>query len=225
MLISIVIPTLNEEEGIGMTIDDIPIKELKKAGYEVEVLVIDGGSTDKTVEKAKSKGAKIIISKRGYGLQYRNGFMNVKGDIIATADGDASYPLRKLTFFLEVLMKRKLDFISVNRLDSIEKGAMPIVKKAGNIFLTIVTNFLFGLKLKDSQSGMWVFKKEALNKLRLVSDGMALSQEIKIEAFRKLRSIEIDGLYAKRIGGVKLKVLSDGFGNLLFLLKRCVRIL
>lgn len=218
MRVTIILPTLNEEEGILQTLDSMPIREMYKQGYDVEILVIDGGSKDRTREIAESKGARVILSNRGYGLQYRVGFKNAKGDIIVTADADGSYPVQDLLCFLSVLAKKELSFISVRR--KIEKGAMDWTKKAGNFFLTLLTNIFFGLKLKDSQSGMWIFKRSLLNKIRLVSNGMSLSEEIKIEAFTKFKSMELMGTYTKRIGKCKLNILKDGLENLLFLFKK-----
>ncbi|MBI2451995.1 glycosyltransferase [Candidatus Pacearchaeota archaeon] len=70
-LISVVMPALNEEEGIVETIKSIPKEKLMKAGYKVETLVVDGGSKDKTRELAGSVGARVINSERGYGRQYK----------------------------------------------------------------------------------------------------------------------------------------------------------
>jgi hypothetical protein len=214
------IPTLNEEKGIGFTIDEIPIKEVEKAGYKVEVLVVDGGSNDKTIKIAQSKGARVIVSKKGYGIQYKTGFKNASGDIIIAADADDSYPLKSIPFFLEILNSKRLDFISVNRFCNMKSETIPIMRKIGNIFLTFVVNLLFGCRLRDSQSGMWIFKRKILDKLTLISNGMPLSEEIKIEAFQKVKSIEVDGLYKKRIGKAKSRILTDGWDNLIFLLKK-----
>ena len=85
-------PTLNEEDGIERTIAAIPRIELEKLGYEVQILVVDGGSKDKTVELAKKAGAEIIMEpRRGYGQAYWTGFAHAKGDIIATADADKAW--------------------------------------------------------------------------------------------------------------------------------------
>ena len=80
-------PTLNEEVGIGKTIDSINKDFFKKNNWELEIVIVDGDSKDKTQEKAKKKGAKIIIEKRkGYGRAYKTGMSQVTGDIIVTGD-------------------------------------------------------------------------------------------------------------------------------------------
>lgn len=213
-------PSLNEEESIGKTIDSIPMKELEADGYAVEVLIVDGGSTDRTVAIALDKGARIISSAPGYGLQHRAGFANATGEIIITADSDYSYPLENVIPLLHILEDKKLDFITANRFAVMEKNAMKLLNKIGNKFLTFATNILFNMKLKDSQSGMWIIRKTALPKLDLTSDGMTFSQEIKIEAFYKLKAMEVDFRFRHRIGEVKLKRFEDGFKNLIHLIRK-----
>jgi len=220
MLITIVMPCLNEEWAIGRTIDEIPFDTLKEIGYGIELLVIDGGSSDRSVDLARGNGARVLVSERGYGRQYRFGFEHANGEIIVTADCDGSYPLSDIPRILETLRDGKFDFVTLNRFVNISPGAMHIMKKTGNLVLTQITNLLFGLNIKDSQSGMWAFRKEALNNIELTSDGMSLSEEIKIEAFRKLKSMEAPGSYKNRIGAVKLKPLRDGWRNLSFLIKK-----
>jgi len=220
MLLTILMPALNEEESIGQTIKSIPLEELEKIGYQTEILIVDGGSIDKTVAIASNLGARVIQSEKGYGRQYLLGFRKACGEIIATADSDNSYPMKEIPELVEILEKKNLDFISTNRFAGLEKGSMRPLNYLGNKVLTFITNILFGLKLKDSQSGMWIFRKKALDKINLTSNGMPLSQEIKIEAFKKLRAQEIDSSYRKRVGQVKLRMFKDGWENLMHLVKK-----
>lgn len=220
MLVTILMPSLNEELAIGKTLDNIPTQQLTEAGFQVEILIVDGGSNDRTVEIVKNKGVKIITCKKGYGLQYQEGFKNCQGEIIVTADSDGSYPMERIPDLLKIFIDAQLEFITVNRFASLGSKSMRLLNRIGNAFLTLVTNLIFSLNLKDSQSGMWIIKKEGLNKLFLVSEGMAFSEEIKIEAFNKLKSKEIQGSYYKRIGGSKLRIIQDGWSNLIFLFKK-----
>jgi hypothetical protein len=81
---------------------------------------------------------------------------------------------------------------------------------------------LFGIRIHDSQSGMWVFKRSILPLLNVTSDGMPLSEELKIEAFRRrdLVSRELPIYYKARVGESKLNLWADGFGNLVFLFRK-----
>jgi glycosyltransferase involved in cell wall biosynthesis len=223
MKVTILMPALNEEKAIGETIKRIPLEEIQKAGFETEVLIVDGGSEDKTREIAKSLGARVLVSPRGYGAQYRFGFEKSEGEIIVTADSDSSYPMEEIPDLLKIFEEEKLDFLTTNRFAKLREGSMRKLNRLGNWGLTLAVNFLFGLGIKDSQSGMWVIRKEALSRIKLESSGMPLSQEIKIEAFRKLRSREADSSYHKRDGETKLRVFQDGWENLWHLIKKRMR--
>ena len=98
---------------------------------------------------------------------------------------------------------------------------MPLTNQIGNGVLTLAMFILFGKPVRDSQSGMWVFRRAVLQDLRLTSDGMPLSEEIKIEVLmRKLRFEEVHIRYLERIGDVKLRKWRDGWENLMFLLRK-----
>ncbi|EDY34745.1 glycosyl transferase, group 2 family protein, putative [Aciduliprofundum boonei T469] len=217
MKVSVIIPTLNEEESIGHVLDKIP----RDPKYEWEIMIVDGNSKDKTREIAENKGARVIIEKRkGYGRAYKTGFAAATGDIIVTLDGDDTYPAEKIPELVDYLLKNDLDFISCERFSKMQKGAMSATHKFGNWVLTITTRILFGVKIKDSQSGMWVFRKKILKDLNLTSDGMPFSEEIKIEAWRKFKCEEVPIEYRERKGEVKLNTWRDGLKNLKFLFKK-----
>ncbi len=217
MKVSVIIPTLNEEESIGHVLDKIP----KDSRYEWEILIVDGNSKDRTREIAREKGARVIVEKRkGYGRAYKTGFAHATGDIIVTLDGDDTYPAERIPELVEHLLKNNLDFISCERFSKMQKGAMSLTHKFGNWVLTITTRILFGVKIKDSQSGMWVFRRKILKDLNLTSDGMPFSEEIKIEAWKRFRCEEVPIEYRERKGEVKLNTWNDGLRNLKFLFKK-----
>jgi len=166
MKISIILPTLNEEKGIGKTIDSIDKDYFKKKGWEIEIIVVDGNSKDKTREIAEKKGAKIIIEPRkGYGRAYKTGLAKAEGDIIVTGDADATYPFDKIHEYIQYLIDHNLDFITTDRFANLKKGSMSLKHKFGNWILSTTLRILFRIKIKDSQSGMWIFKREALKKI------------------------------------------------------------
>jgi glycosyltransferase involved in cell wall biosynthesis len=214
--VSVVIPCYNEEEGIQVTLADMP-------DAVDEVIVVDNNCTDRTAEVAAAMGAKVVCeSKPGYGAAYKAGFRAAGGDIIVTMDGDATYPRAFIPVLLDVLIEENLDFISCDRTGHKADEANSFLRVLGNFVLNLTMFGLFFVWLKDSQSGMWVFRRSILPQLELTSDEMAFSEELKIEAFskRNLRARELPIYYKARIGESKLNLWRDGFANLLFLFRK-----
>jgi glycosyltransferase involved in cell wall biosynthesis len=214
--ISVVIPALNEEEAIKTVIKEIPVNKIKKMGYKVEILIVDNGSTDKTGHIAKKNGATVFVQPvRGYGNAYKAGFANAHSDIIITGDADCTYPFEDIPRFLKIMEEENLDFINTDRLTTVTKEAMHTSHIFGNWFLATIMRTLWrGIPFKDSQSGMWIFKKEIWNKLHVKSCGMPFSQELKIEAYKKgfkCKEVIID--YRARVGEVKLDGWKDAVRN------------
>jgi glycosyltransferase involved in cell wall biosynthesis len=218
-LLSVIIPTLNEQSGIEETISSIPTSYLiTKLGYEIEIIVVDGQSTDSTREIAAKLGARVIIEKRrGYGRACKSGFADAKGDILVTLDADNTYPTESIPRYIEELNNKNLEFITVNRFSNMEKGAMSPTRMIGNRILTFAMRLLYSINVKDSQSGMWIMRRSFISQIILCSDDMSLSEEIKIIAFRFFRSAESDGNYYARAGTAKLKVIQDGWKNFKYL--------
>jgi len=220
--ISIVIPALNERDGITQTIQAIPKAELESMGYEVQIVVVDNGSNDGTGELAKMAGADVVYEpRRGYGRAFKAGFAHVRSDIIATADADETYPVEDIPRLVKILEQEKLDFLTTNRFAFMEKGAMSQRNKIGNRILSLTMKLLFGLNIKDSQSGMWVFRRSILEELKLNSN-TPFSQELKIEACHFARSSwkEFPINYKPRSGKAKLGGWKVGVGNLLHMFKK-----
>ncbi len=217
--VSVVIPTMNEEESIGTVMDEINQALANIGSYEV--MIVDTNSKDRTREIASSKGAIVVDEpRRGYGRAYKTGFAKAKGQFIATLDADCTYPASDIPKFVKMLESENLDFISGDRLTKITKEAMGTKHRFGNWMLNMGARFCFGFKTADSQTGMWVFRRGILPKLNLTSDLMALSEEIKIEAWQKVRYKEVPIVYSPRVGEVKLNTWHDGFNNLKFIFSK-----
>jgi glycosyltransferase involved in cell wall biosynthesis len=218
--VSVVIPTMNEESSIGSVLDDINSTMLGSK-YAYEVLIVDTNSKDRTREIALSKGARVVEEpRRGYGRAYKSGFEAASGEIIATLDADCTYPAEDIPRLCDLLLQEDLDFITTNRFARMEDGAMSAMHRFGNKVLTTTSKLLFNVRFKDSQSGMWIIRRSALGQLQVEDDGMPFSEEIKIEAFRKVRAKEVPIFYRKRVGEVKLSSWKDGWKNFRFLWKK-----
>jgi glycosyltransferase involved in cell wall biosynthesis len=215
MSVSVVIPCFNEEEGIARVIQSLP------ASVD-EIIVVDNNSTDRTAEVARGLGARIVFEKRkGYGAAYKAGLPAVTGDITVTMDGDGTYPVEQIEECIDYLIAHNLDFVSASRFPLKDPKAMNFSNKVGNTILTWGTLILFLRGIKDSQSGMWIYKSSIYPVLDPRSDGMPFSEEIKIAAIRE-RGVTFDEYhvnYHPRIGEVKLDKWRDGMRNLLYLIK------
>ncbi len=217
--VTVVIPCLNEEEGIQKVLSRIP-------EFVDEVIVVDNDSTDGTARIAQEMGARVIHENvRGYGRAYKTGLLHAQGDIVVTLDGDHSYPVDSLSYLIESLLRSQVGFVSASRFPIQNPDAMALKNLLGNKCLSLMMSLLYFRRVRDSQSGMWIFYKDALTRMNLESDGMAFSEEIKIEALRN-RDIgfkEIPINYSNRAGEIKLRPWRDGWNNLLFLFKKRFR--
>jgi glycosyltransferase involved in cell wall biosynthesis len=196
--------------------------------WDLEIFIVDGDSKDKTREIASSKGAQVILEKRkGYGRAYKTGLAQATGDIIVTGDADATYPFNTIHEYIQLLLDSHLDFITTDRFAGLKHGSMSLKHRFGNLTLAWTLRILFLVNIRDSQSGMWIFKRDALQKiqpLETLNDGMPFSEEIKIEMFtnRHIKTKEIPSTLYPREGQVKLESFKDGIKNLKFLFKKRV---
>jgi glycosyltransferase involved in cell wall biosynthesis len=211
--ISVVIPCLNEEKGLERVLLQLP-------KFVDEVIVVDNDSTDRTGEIARKMGAIVVPElNRGYGRAYKRGFAHATGDIIITLDGDHSYPVDALSYLLEAFLHCRVGFLSASRFPILNSDSMSTKLRFGNLVQSLLMSLLYLRWIRDSQSGMWVFRREILGRMRLLSDGMAFSEEIKIEAIRNpsigFREVFVN--YSNRIGEKKLQPWRDGIRNVGFL--------
>ncbi|MBI3693780.1 MAG: glycosyltransferase family 2 protein [Acidobacteria bacterium] len=217
--ITVIIPCLNEEQGIGQILRRMP-------DYVDAVVVVDNGSADRTATVATSLGATVIREDvRGYGRAYKKGFAHASGDLIVTLDGDHSYPVDAISYLLEAFLHLQVDFLNASRFPVRDQQAMSLKHKIGNLVLSLATSLLYFHWVRDSQSGMWVFRRNILPLMKLESNSMSFSEEIKIEALKnpKIRFGEISIQYTSRLGEIKLNPWRDGLYNLLFLIKKRFR--
>ena len=213
MKVSVIIPTINEEHTIGTVIEG-----LRQMEHELEVIVVDTASTDRTREIAESKGATVISQpRRGYGLAYKTGLDKMTGDITVCLDGDGTYPTDVVPPLIQLLEMNDVDFISCDRITLRTAKNYTTLHYVGNSILTKTVGLFFKVSLKDSQSGMWVFRTQLYRKMAGLSDGMSFSQDIKIEAIKLGKFIEIPIKYGVRITKPKLNTWKDGFSNLFYI--------
>ena len=219
--VSVVMPCLNEEAVIGICVEKA-MNAIKKLGIRGEVIVSDNGSTDKSVEIAISKGAKVVHqNKPGYGNAYLKGFEESQGKIIIMGDSDDTYDFSALEPFIKPITTDGYDMVVGSRLKGkILPGAMPwLHKHIGNPFLSWFLNFLFRTGVSDCHCGMRSFTKEAFKKMHLVMPGMEFASEMIIKASKAgLKVTEHPIVYYPRKGKSKLASFKDGWRHLRFML-------
>ena len=225
MKISFVIPALNEEGIVGKTIQSIPTEEIKEAGYEVEIIVVNNNSTDNTEQEAREAGATVFLEmNRGYGNAYKRGFKEATGDIFVMGDADGTYPLEQSLNFINYIVEDGSDFVIGSRFKgSIEEGAMPALHQyIGNPMLTKMLNILFHADYSDTHCGMRAFTREAYEKMDLKAPGIEFAIEMVIEAAEKNLNIkEVPISYRQREGGeAKLSSFDDGWRHIKYMLTR-----
>lgn len=194
--VTVVIPTLNEEEGVVATIGRTP-KSVD------EIIVVDGGSSDRTSANSEQLGARVIPQLvRGYGLAYKTGFLAATGDIVITGDADGTYPMELAETLIAEMDGRGLDFVSCSRFPLEDAMSMERLNVFGNRAISAWGSVLSLYRFRDLLSGMWLFRRSVLSELRLVANGWNFSAEIKLEARHKLggRFAEIHIPYRDRVG-------------------------
>jgi dolichol-phosphate mannosyltransferase len=216
-LITILIPCYNEEKGIGKVIKGIPKQKLKSLGYDVEVLVIDNNSKDKTSKIAKSLGARVIHEpNQGKGNALKTGFRNIapNSDYIIMIDGDNTYKPDEIYRLIEPLETDFADVILGSRLEGKMKGkAMSSSHRIANWIFTFLVRRFYGANVTDVCTGYFAWKSDALKKLNghIKSEGFAIETEMVTKMAKlglKLYSVPIT--YEKRMGESKIAPIGDG---------------
>lgn len=206
--VSIVIPAYNEEEAIGLDIDDIK-ETMSKTDYEYEIIVVDDGSTDNTFNIAKEKGVKVISHRknRGGGCARETGIKNAKYDIIVITDADRTYPVKDIPRLLEYIPE--YDMVIGARTK--EAGTLPLLRKPAKWFIRKLACFITGEKIPDLNSGFRAFKKKiALKFFNLLPTGHSWVSTITLAFLSndyEVKYIPID--YYKRKGKSTFHPLRD----------------
>lgn len=219
-IVSVVIPARNEAPTIQRAVSSIPVAALRRWGFDVEIIVVDNNSSDKTASLARKCRATVVLEPRsGYGRALRTGLSYARGAIVVIGDGDGTYPLNDLGRFLTPLLQGRADLVTGTRiLGRILPGAMPALHRyIGVPLLTLLVNTLFGLGVSDAHCGMRALTREALHKMRFSSDGMEFATEMLIRAKQAgLRIAEIPIEYRPRPSHSisKLRSFADGWQHL-----------
>lgn len=217
--LSIVIPAYNEEQGISQIIDRIfSVRDrLMSIGLsDMELLVVDDGSRDKTREIASSKEKDLpglhVIShpkNKGYGAALKTGFSHAHGDLLCFMDADGTYPPESLPQLCQMAMDGT-DLVIGSRMAGAE-SQMPPMRRIGNFFFANLLSMIGCEKVTDSASGMRVFRRDVLDRMYPLPDGLNFTPVMSTRAMHEgLGIAEVPIPYSERIGRSKLSVVHDG---------------
>lgn len=217
--ISLYFPCRNEEKHIGALIARIP-------KFVDEIIVVSNKSTDGTLERARELGVIALEDNRtrggiGYGYAHMTGIECSTGDIVVAADGDLTYPVEDLARILDDLLDGPYDFISCNRYP-LQKGTkISPMLRLGVYVLNLEVRILYGKRFNDILSGMWLYRKEVKNQLKLTMGDWNLSPEIKLRAALNgnIRFREYSIAQHQRGGKTKQSYWKTGFSHLWWIFK------
>lgn len=219
--ISVILPCLNEEKTLGQVIEDA-YKGIEKTGMKGEVIVIDNGSTDDSLEVAERIGVRTaFVSEKGYGNVIREGILQARGQYIVMADSDCSYNLLELPLLIKSLQDGN-DLVIGNRFKGIQKGAMPWLHRyIGTPVISWLGRMMYDNKVRDYNSGFRACKKEKIEKLALESTGFELASEMIIKAAKAgLKIVEVPVTLSHHVKGRRshLHPIRDGLRHFRVLL-------
>ena len=207
-MVSVIIPTLNEAGNIREALETLD----KELAFPKEIIVVDGNSTDGTLEIVKDSNCRLIIEpRRGYGLALRKGMKAAKGDIVIMVDGDGTYEFKHVNRLVERMLETDAEMCLATRMYDPDK-AMGLMNFVGNKIITFCFNMLYKQNLSDTQSGFRAISHSAIEKVNFQETDMAFATEMLIKFSQKgFRMVEIPSDYKiRKYGKTKLRPFSSG---------------
>ncbi len=207
-LVSVVIPTLNEAGNIREALATIE----KAVTYPKEIIVVDGNSTDGTLDIVKEANCRLIIEpRRGYGIALRSGMKQAKGNVIIMVDGDGTYEFRHIDRLVDTMVKKNAAMVLATRMYDPNK-AMGMVNFVANKVITFFYDLFFAQYLSDTQSGFRAISRAAFEKVKLKEDDMSFATEMLVVfAKESFKMVEVPTTYkARKYGKPKMRRIKSG---------------
>ena len=211
----LLLPTLDEAEGLALVLPRIPTKQLAKKGWELEIVVVDGGSQDETKKISTDFGCTFMKQQgKGKGAAMRLGFLHFlksEFDALVMFDADGTYHPEEMTKMLSKL--KSADVVVGDRLGgAMDPDAMNRTNYFGNHVLTWIAVALFGVPMNDLCSGYWAFSHRTISTLKLNSMRFEIEAEMYTScAVEQLQIEHVPIRYRKRLGEAKLGSVKDGW--------------
>jgi glycosyltransferase involved in cell wall biosynthesis len=215
--ITVLIPCYNEADAIQTVIKKIPKDKLRKAGYNVDILVIDNNSSDNTAELASQAGARVVFEgKQGKGNGILTGFYNIASDAdyVVMLDGDDTYNPEEMLRLIEPLDSGFASVIIGSRMHGqMKSGSMKSFNHFGNRLYSRLVRMSYKVMVSDTLTGYVAWKREAIEKLRphLKSAGFTIEMEMVTKLARlgyEIYSVPVS--YDSRLGSSSLRPIRDG---------------
>jgi len=209
MKICVILPTLNEEDGVAKIINAVPNPLVNK------IVVVDGYSSDKTVEIVKQShkpacDIELMYQKgRGKGMAFQsflNSFDLNSQDVYVMLDADCTYDPKEIRKIITPIVNGEADIVMGNRFESQDvKKVMPFTTFFGNKLLTLISKILYFKDPKDVCTGYWAFSRDFIKKMRISAKNFDLEANLFAEAIKKNSRIKIVPItYKSRVGKNKL---------------------
>lgn len=213
--LSIVIPAYNEEDGIAQIVERVlgTSPKLDEDGVDLELIVVDDGSRDRTAEiAARYAGVRLVRhrSNHGYGAALKTGFAQARGDWLGFLDADGTYPPEHFPALIGAARAQGADLVIGSRMTGAESD-MPFSRRVGNLFFAALVSLIGNRRISDSASGMRVIRRDVLARLYPLPDGLNFTPVMSTRAVHEsLNMIEVPIPYAERVGRSKLTIVGDG---------------
>lgn len=215
-ILSVVIPALNEEDGIANIVERVlAVKELlTNVGVsDLELIVVDDGSRDRTAEIVASYPGVVLVqhpTNRGYGAAIKSGFRAAKGNLLAFLDADGTYPPEFFPQLCQPIVNNEADLVIGSRMAGTESD-MPLVRRIGNTIFATLVSIISNRRVTDSASGQRVLRNSVLSHLYPLPDGLNFTPVMSTRAMHEhIRVLEVPIPYSERLGRSKLSVVRDG---------------
>ncbi len=213
--LSVIIPAYNEEAGIADIIERVLSTRdaLAASGAELELVVVDDGSRDRTAEIAATFPDVCLIRHRtnhGYGAALKTGFAQARGNWLGFLDADGTYPPEHFPALLDAAHQREADLVIGSRMAGTD-SQMPTSRRVGNLFFATLVSLIGNHRISDSASGMRVIRRDVLARLYPLPDGLNFTPVMSTRAIHeRLNMVEVPIPYAERVGRSKLTIVGDG---------------
>ena len=214
-MLSVVIPAYNEEDGIASIVERVLAigPALRASKTELELIVVDDGSRDRTAEIASQYPDVRLIQHRtnhGYGAALKTGFAHAEGTWLGFLDADGTYPPEHFADLLRAATENDADLVIGSRMSGSD-SQMPKSRRIGNLFFARLVSLIGNHHITDSASGMRIIRREMLPWLYPLPDGLNFTPVMSTRAIHEgLNMLEVPIAYAERLGRSKLTIVGDG---------------